>query len=317
MKISVIIPVKNGAQTLEKCLNKLRDQTVKDIEIIVLDSMSSDNSKEIALKYHAKIVEIPDGTFNHGLTRNLGVQHATGDLIYLTVQDAWIADNDMLEKMAKHFENKEVMGVVGHQAVPHEKDKNPLVWFNRFSEPIVRKEKVDNWFEFKQRPISQQQDVMAWDNVVSMYRKTALEQQPFVVTDFAEDWIWSEQALKRGWTLVHDPFIIVWHYHHIDYRYAFEVAYTVNFHFYKFFGFKPLTPQLLMPILKAGYHLSKHGELNVSEKIYWFKQNLASLAGTYFSHLNFLARLKTGGKGAVEKGYRLYCKKVPQGKLKK
>ena len=37
-KISVIIPVKNGAQTLEKCLSKIRSQTIDDIEIIVLDS---------------------------------------------------------------------------------------------------------------------------------------------------------------------------------------------------------------------------------------------------------------------------------------
>ncbi|MEO6838770.1 MAG: glycosyltransferase family A protein, partial [Ginsengibacter sp.] len=135
--ISVIIPVKNGAQTLEKCLIKIRSQTTRDIEIIVLDSMSTDNSKEIALKYQAKVIEIPDGTFNHGLTRNLGVQHATGELIYLTVQDAWIADDDMLEKMSKHFEDTEVQSVTGMQATPHEKDKNPARWFKRYSEPVA------------------------------------------------------------------------------------------------------------------------------------------------------------------------------------
>jgi hypothetical protein len=83
------------------------------------------------------VLEIPTETFNHGLTRNLGVQKAKGDLVYFTVQDAWIAENDMLENMARHFYNAEVMGVVGHQAVPHEKDKNPMLWFKRFSEPVA------------------------------------------------------------------------------------------------------------------------------------------------------------------------------------
>ena len=91
MMISVVIPVKNGGKTLERCLDSLRNQiNGRDLEIIILDSMSSDNSKEIGFSYGAIIIPIPNGTFNHGLTRNLGVQKSSGDLIYLTVQDAWL-----------------------------------------------------------------------------------------------------------------------------------------------------------------------------------------------------------------------------------
>ena len=106
IKISVVLPVKNGAATLGKCLKSLRKQTIGgSLEIIIADSMSTDGSREIAISYGAQIVDIVNGTFDHGLTRNKGVQAATGELIYLTVQDAWISDTGMLERMASHFED--------------------------------------------------------------------------------------------------------------------------------------------------------------------------------------------------------------------
>jgi rhamnosyltransferase len=90
-KISVIIPVKNGVATLERCLQSIADQTIaNNTEIIILNSMSTDNSMDIARKFNARIIDIPEGTFDHGLTRNIGVQQASGEFVYLTVQDAWM-----------------------------------------------------------------------------------------------------------------------------------------------------------------------------------------------------------------------------------
>ncbi len=318
MKISIVIPVKNGAATLDSCLASLKKQTIgTDLEIIILDSMSTDSSREIALKYGATIIDIPAESFDHGLTRNLGVQYATGDLIYLTVQDARIAETDMLEKMSAHFEDDEVMGVVGHQAVPHEKDKNPLLWFKRFSRPEISIRQVKDIAAFEKLPAASQRKLVAWDNVVAMYRKTALLQQPFVQTEFAEDWIWSEQALRRGWKLIHDPGIVAWHYHHQGYRYAFRAAYAMNYHFYKFLGYRPAVPALLLPMLKATYHIFKNPQLRFKEKWYWTFHNYATISGTFFSHVNFLWRLQTGSVKSVEKGYKKYCKAIPQGAQKK
>jgi rhamnosyltransferase len=314
--LSVIIPVKNGAQTLERCLSSIRNQTVQDIEIIVLDSMSKDDSKEIALKFNARIVEIPEGTFNHGLTRNIGANQSTGDLLFYTVQDACLAENAMLEKMVKHFENEKIMGVCGHQAVPHEKDKNPMLWYKRFSEPQVQLREIKDVEQFKNSNQAVQQSLTAWDDVVAMYRKTALLQQPFVDTQFAEDWIWSRDALLRGWKLIYDPSLIVYHYHHSAYSYAYKVAYAVNYHFYKYFNFKPRVPDLLMPMAKIIYHLAKHPELKIQEKVYWVYHNFLSKLGTFNSHVNFVFNSYLGGFKSVERRYTKVCRKMPQGKQK-
>jgi rhamnosyltransferase len=315
--VSVVIPVKNGGDTLERCLQSVVDQTIADhLEIIVLNSMSTDKSVEIAERFKARIIEIPNGSFDHGLTRNTGVQFASFDLIYFTVQDAWLSGNDMLEKMASHFDDPEVMAVTGHQAIPHEKDKNPFLWYKPYSEPQVTERLVTNSEIFKNMQVDKQQALVSWDNVVSMYRKSALIRQPFVKTEFAEDWIWSYNALLKGWKLLHDSSLVVYHYHHQSYQYVFNSGYTVNYHFYKFFKYKPKLPSLVMPMMRAMYHLLKNKKLSFKEKLYWIMNNWCGRLASYFSTFNFLTRLKLGGFKSVEKGFTKYCRIVPQGKQK-
>jgi rhamnosyltransferase len=316
-KVSIIIPVKNGSTTLERCLQSILDQTIADeLEIIVLNSMSTDNSVEIVQRFNARVIDIPNGAFNHGLTRNIGVEHASGELVYLTVQDAWIGANDMLEKMSRHFDDPEVMGVMGHQAVPHEKDKNPMLWYRPYSKPAVTEKSITDKEAFKNLPVNQQQSLVGWDDVVSMYRKSALLEQPFVKTDFAEDWIWSYNALLRGWKLLHDSSLVVYHYHHHLFGYVFKTSYTVNYHFYKFFKYKPVLPAVIIPVIRATYHLTKNKRLSLRERLYWIMHNASARIASYLSILNFLTRLKTGGEKAIEKGYNRYCKIIPQGTQK-
>ena len=316
MKISVIIPVKNGAQTLQKCLSSIRSQTIENTEIIILDSISKDGSKEIALKNHAKVIEIAEGSFNHGLTRNIGAREALGDFLFYTVQDAWLSENDLLEKMVKHFDDEKVMGVVGHQAVPHEKDKNPMLWYKRFTEPEVQLREIKDVEQFKNSKQSNQQSLIAWDDVVAMYRRSALIQQPFIGTQFAEDWIWSRDALLRGWHLIYDPSLVVYHYHHSGYHYSYKVAFAVNYHFYKFFNFKPGIPEIFLPMAKATYHLSKNPQLTIREKLYWIFHNYTIRIGTFNSHVNFIFYNYFGGIKSVEKRYYKVCEKIPQGEQK-
>lgn len=316
-KLSVIIPVYNGALTLDRCLKSIRDQIFSEgqIEILVLDSCSTDNSLEIANVYGVKIINIPEGTFDHGLTRNEGVQHATGDFIFFTVQDAWLSNNNLLEKMTRHFDDPEVMGVVGHQAIPHEKDKNPALWYRPISAPSITIKKIADPSQFKEMQQDQQQALVAWDNVVAIYRRNALVEQPFVQTAFAEDWIWSYNALLKGWKLLHDSSLVVYHYHHQFYKYMFNSTYTVNYHFLKFFGYHPIIPNIISKAAKATYHLVKHKELTIKEKISWLGHNYISFMGEFNSTINFLLRLKIGGLKLLESGYKRYCRKIPQGRL--
>jgi len=314
-KLSVIIPVKNGADTLNRCLTSVRNQIgFGSIEIIILDSNSTDHSVAIANDFGARVLSISPKEFNHGLTRNLGVNFSKADFIFFTVQDAWLSEPDMLHRMNSYFSQSEVMAVVGHQAVPHESDKNPMLWFKRFTEPITQFRKLKQHINFETLTDVKKAELIAWDNVVAMYRKSALLALPFTKTGFAEDWIWSRDAIMKGYTLVYDPSLVVYHYHHMDYDYAYRMQLTVNYHMYKHFGFKPAKPEFLYPVIRSGFHLLRHRYLKISEKWYWWNYNIKASLAFYRSTKIFISVLKINGLRGIENMHEQICNEIPQGR---
>ena len=315
MTITVIIPVKNGSHTLERCLSSIRKQTIGSfLEIIVLDSMSTDSSREIAKKYNAVIIDIPTDTFNHGSTRNIGVKAATSDNVFFTVQDAYFADENMLDKMLVHFKDENIRAITGHQAVPHDKNKNPAFWFKRFTKPVIEVKYFANPMDIEKLKPAQKVAKLHWDNVVALYRKKALLEIPFIKTDFAEDAFWCYKALLRGWTLLYDPSIVVFHYHHKTYNYSYQVSWAVNFHFFIFFKYKPKIPPFFSLMARRIYHLVRHDELSFTEKLYWIKYNLIAELGNLIAVFEFLWQLNRRGQHGITNSYFKRCKKIPQGK---
>ncbi len=105
--ISIVIPLYNAEQVIQRCLNSLLKQTVTDIEILCINDGSADNTlrllKECYPHYsHIKIITILHG--GPGRARNIGVKIAKGDYIFFCDADDYI-EADMLEKMAHNIEN--------------------------------------------------------------------------------------------------------------------------------------------------------------------------------------------------------------------
>lgn len=102
--VSVIIPTKNSSETLEACLQSIKDQTYTNIEIIVVDNNSTDNTKEIAHKYTDKV-------FNIGPERsaqvNYGVEKSNGEFVYKVDSDFILNQNvinQCVEKINEGFD---------------------------------------------------------------------------------------------------------------------------------------------------------------------------------------------------------------------
>ncbi len=93
MNISVIIPTYNRANTLERALHSVINQTFPPYEIIVVDDASTDSTKEILKKYSDKIFHvINDANKGVSFSRNAGIQRARGEWItFLDSDDEWDA----------------------------------------------------------------------------------------------------------------------------------------------------------------------------------------------------------------------------------
>lgn len=101
IKISVIVPVYNVEKYLDKCLTSLVNQTLNEIEIIIVNDGSTDNSINIIKKYEKKYKNIKAfNKKNGGLSdaRNFGLKKATGQYIAFLDSDDYITF-DMYEKM--------------------------------------------------------------------------------------------------------------------------------------------------------------------------------------------------------------------------
>lgn len=99
--VSIIIPVYNVEKYIDRCLESVVNQTYRDIEILIMEAKSIDNSLQRAIEWSGKddritIVSRKDGGLGPG--RNFGVGIAKGEYVFFLDSDDWL-DSDYIEKI--------------------------------------------------------------------------------------------------------------------------------------------------------------------------------------------------------------------------
>jgi rhamnosyltransferase len=216
--ISVVIPVKDGGDDLIRCLESIRRQQVdQEVEIIVVDSGSSDDSPERARTFGAHIHEIPPEDFNHGRTRNLGAELAQGDLLVFTSQDAYAADDDWLALLvAPLLGSPDVAGVYGRQ-IPLDTASPPEGYFLDFMfGPMPQTQRIGD-------PAEVNFETTHFSNVNSAIPRALWRKFPFVDDlIMSEDQEWSRRVQLAGYAIVYEPRAAVRHSHNYSIAGAFR-----------------------------------------------------------------------------------------------
>ena len=106
MRMSIIIPVRNGAATLGRCLDSILAQTFGDWQTVIVDDGSTDESAAVAARYAER-----DGRFllvravhkGAGGARNVGLQYARGEyILHMDADDYWIR-GDLLAELEERI----------------------------------------------------------------------------------------------------------------------------------------------------------------------------------------------------------------------
>ena len=112
-KVSVIIPVYNTEQYLAECLDSVINQTLREIEIIVINDKSPDDSLRIIREYQKKDnrIVLIDKTVNEGVgkARNDGIEKATGEFVIFMDSDDLYSSKVALETLYKSAKENDVM----------------------------------------------------------------------------------------------------------------------------------------------------------------------------------------------------------------
>lgn len=105
VKVSVIVPVYNSRKYLKECIESIINQDLEEIELILVNDGSTDNSLDICQKYamkdsRIKIIDKPNGGVSSA--RNAGILAASGEYIGFVDSDDWI-QSEMYSNMYKNI----------------------------------------------------------------------------------------------------------------------------------------------------------------------------------------------------------------------
>lgn len=219
--LSVVIPVKNGGSDLERCLRAIRAQQVdEEVEVVIVDSGSTDRSVAVAHEHGAVVIEIPATAFTHGGSRNLGAARARGDVLVFISQDAVPVGEEWLARLVAPLRaDPTLAGVYGRQ-IPHPGATPPEAYFLDFLYgPNSRRQSIAGADDLSM-------DATLFSNVNSAIRRSAWEQFPFAENIvMSEDQEWSRRALLAGHALQYEAEAVVRHSH----------TYTLTAAFRRFF----------------------------------------------------------------------------------
>jgi len=226
IKVSVIIPTRNGGQYLGQLFEILRDQSIRLSQILVVDSSSQDNTLKICKNFSVDIIEIEARNFDHGGTRNLAASRATGDIIVFMTQDALFREAGCLENLIKPLDDSTIAASYGRQ-MPKE-DANPVERFVRsFNYPS--KGMIKDIDDLPRLGVK----TFFFSNACSAVKKRVFEE----VGGFPEKTIMNEdmflaaKLLQKGYKIAYQPDAAVYHSHNYSLAIQFKRYFDIGVFF--------------------------------------------------------------------------------------
>ena len=186
-KITVIVPVYNVENYLEKCLDSLINQTYKNLEIIVINDGSTDNSGEICQEYAQKdnrIVYIEKENGGQAEARNIGLDRMTGTYVTFVDSDDWV-EVDYVETLYKKITKYRADIAVGNYYSFNEAEG--MYYFHIFGDSYYEKI-YDNVSIFENLYESQEMKSFALISVWGkLYKADLFKQLRFDIGKLGED----------------------------------------------------------------------------------------------------------------------------------
>ncbi|MCF2518431.1 glycosyltransferase [Dyadobacter sp. CY351] len=199
MLCSIIIRAFNEEKHIEKIIDGIQNQhTIHDVEIILVDSGSTDNTVLLAQKKGVKIISIAPEDFSFGYALNKGCDNANGDILLFASAHVYPVYTHWIDSMLRPFTDEKVALVYGRQ-IGHEKSK--------YSE----KRLMAKWFPGYSN-YNQQHPFC--NNANSAIRKKHWQQQMYDESlTGLEDLDWASKIIAQGYKIAYEAEAVIVHVH--------------------------------------------------------------------------------------------------------
>lgn len=224
--LSVIIPTLNADDHLERLIASLREQSLKPIEINVIDSSSDDDTVAIAQAAGCRVQVIERHLFNHGRARNMAAENAGGKVLVFLSQDALPKDETFLYEISRPIREGKAVAVTARQlAYP---GASPL-------EVYARKANYSAESHIRNMKDLESMGVMAYffSNAASAVRKDVIK----AIGGFPEDMVVNEdmmlcaRLLHEGYSVAYQAEAAVFHSHDFNLRAQFGRYFDIGIFF--------------------------------------------------------------------------------------
>lgn len=211
MDVSVIIPTLNAEHEIEDLLAALERQSLRPMEILVVDSASDDDTVPL-VKMHKgiRLLQIERCDFNHGATRDMALRATTGDFVCFLTQDALPASDAYLERLVTPMVGDPSIALVSGRQLPKadaRRFEQLVRSFNYPDSPSVRSKSDLNKCGIK--------TFFASDSC-SAYRRTAyLDCGGFEYVNTNEDMLMAARFVASGLKVAYEPGAEVYHSHNL------------------------------------------------------------------------------------------------------
>lgn len=193
MKVSVVVPVYNVEKYLKRCLDSIINQTYKNIEIILVNDGSKDNSRDICEEYEKNfdnIILINQENGGLSAARNTGLKYVKGEAVTFVDSDDWL-ELDAIEYYVDSMKKYNVDMVVTNNIRTKDYQKNILQPNNIKEEVLTQEDYAKKFFKIDGNSI----EYYAWSK---LYKREIMEDVEFPVGLFAEDVLGTFRYMKNS-----------------------------------------------------------------------------------------------------------------------
>ena len=270
---SIVIRAYNEEKHIGRLLEGIRQQTLKDVEIILVDSGSTDRTVSVAESFSARIVRIPSAEFTFGRSLNFGVREATREFIVIASAHVYPVYPDWLESLLRPFEDGQVALTYGKQRGYE---------LSKFSEQQI----FHQWFPDVGKS---DQETVFCNNANAAIRKSLWEKNSHDETlTGLEDLAWAKWAKEQGYEVAYVAEAEIVHIHNetphgVYNRYRREAMALRKIYPEAQFNFYDFLRLTLTNIFSDLWHAAReHVLLKNLASIFWFR--FMQFHGTRMGH---------------------------------
>jgi len=259
---SIVIRAYNEEKHIGRLLEGIKHQTVEDVEIILVDSGSTDGTVSVAESFGARIVRIPPGEFTFGRSLNFGIRAATQELVVIASAHVYPVYPDWLASLLYPYEDNRVALTYGKQRGPDSA---------KFSEQQI----FHQWYPDVSRP---RQETAFCNNANAAIQRSLWEKNPYDETlTGLEDLAWAKWVKEQGYDIAYVAEAEIIHVHNetprgVFNRYRREAMAFKQIHPEANFNYYDFVRLTTMNILSDVWHAARERVLwkNIAS-IFWFR----------------------------------------------